>query len=336
MVQSNEELRLTQIQSALHILSDKIHSTPVYTNSAINELSSHFNFYFKCENLQKTGAFKIRGATYALDQLIHQHGIEELKKKGVITFSGGNHAQALSLASKRLSVPCTIVMPNNCSKVKKQAVIGYGAVVLLSDPDEASSINLVNQVIKKTGAYFIHPSNDRHVACGQGTLALEFTNQVESMDVKLDAIIVPIGGGGLLAGTCVAVKELNENIKVIAAEPKGADDLYKSIQSGNYKACSNPDTIADGLRCTVGDLNFPIIKRYIDGVFTCSDHQIIKSMQLIWERMKLIVEPSGAVPLAVALYNQEFQEKFKGLKNVGIILTGGNVDLADFFDFCNK
>ena len=292
-----------------------IHRTPVLTSSAINDIAGA-NLYFKCENFQKVGAFKIRGATNAVQSLSK----EELSN-GVATHSSGNHAQAIALAGRNAGTEAFIVMPNNAPKIKKKAVLGYGAKVFECEPTlEARETNL-DAIVQRTGATFIHPYNDLRVIAGQATCAKELLEDYPN----LDHIVCPVGGGGLLSGTLLSVQELNVSVKVIAAEPTGADDAYRSWKKGELIPSEHPDTIADGLLTSLGSLTFPIINEFIDEIITVTDEEIVDSMRLIWERMKIIVEPSCATVLAVVLKNPS---KFKG-HNVGLILTGGNVDLTN-------
>ncbi|MTI41976.1 threonine ammonia-lyase [Fulvivirga lutimaris] len=291
-----------------------VHRTPILTSESINEIAG-CDIYFKSENFQKVGAFKARGGVNAILSLD-----EETLKKGVATHSSGNHAQAVALAAKIAGAKAYIVMPNNAPLVKKNAVIGYGAEVIECDPTlDAREITL-NEVIEKTGAEMIHPYNDIRIIIGQGTAAKEL---IEDTEVNLEYILTPIGGGGLISGTLTAAHYLSPNTKVIGCEPEAADDAYRSFKSGTLqKNPAPPKTIADGLLTNLGELNFSIIKDHIHDILTVNDDEIRHAMKLIWERMKIIIEPSCAVPFAVILKNKEV---FKG-KKVGVILSGGNVD----------
>lgn len=290
-----------------------VHDTPVLTSSAINGLS-HCQLYFKCDNFQKAGSYKIRGATNALLQLS-----EDQKKNGVATHSSGNFAQALSLAAQAQNIPAHIVMPENAPQVKIDAVKSYGGNVILCSSTLQSRTTTLNEVVKKYGATPVHPSNDLDVILGQGTMAIELIREIKD----LDFVVVPIGGGGVGAGTCLATHYLSPDTKVVGAEPANADDAFQSLQRGEIVPSDNPDTIADGLRTQLGDKNFPIIRQIIDEIIRVEEDTIISAMRLIWERMKIIVEPSSAVTLAAILTKPEKFEK----KKVGLIITGGNVSL---------
>lgn len=291
-----------------------IHRTPVFTSQLLNEISG-VNLYFKCENFQKMGAFKMRGATNAILSLS-----EAQRKKGVVTHSSGNFAQALSLAAKGVGVKAYIVMPKNAPKVKKNAVMGYGGEIIESESTPIAREELAEKIKLETGATFIHPSNDDEVIYGQGTAAIELLED----HPELDYIFSPVGGGGLIAGTALAAKYFSNTCKVIGGEPKNMDDAYRSLQSGKIEYNgSGVTTIADGLRTFLGDRNFPIIKENVERIIRVEEEEIVQAMKLIWERMKIIVEPSSAVAFAALLKEKE---KFKN-KNVGIIISGGNVDL---------
>jgi threonine dehydratase len=291
-----------------------VHNTPVLSCSAINQMTGA-DIYFKCENFQKVGAFKFRGATNAILQLN-----EDQKKKGVTSHSSGNHAAALALAAKINGIAAHIVMPENAPEIKKRAVAGYGANITFCEGSLAAREKTLLEVQKLTGAYLVHPYNQYEVICGQGTAALEFCQQVKGLDIMM----TPVGGGGLLSGTSTYIKGTHPKIKVIAAEPAMADDAYQSFTQGKLIPVDSPTTIADGLRTSLGTLTFDVIKRNVDEIITVSEQSIIDAMRLIWERMKIIIEPSSAVPLAAVMENKE---KFKGCK-LGIILTGGNLDLT--------
>lgn len=292
-----------------------IHRTPVLTSHLINELVGA-KVYFKCENFQKMGAFKMRGATNAILSLS-----EKDRNKGVVTHSSGNFAQALSLAANKIGVDAYIVMPENAPQVKKNAVKGYKGNIIESESTPRARELKAEEVKKQTGATFIHPSNDDDVICGQGTAAMELLEDYPS----LDYILVPVGGGGLIAGTALAAKEFSDKCKVVGGEPKNADDAYRSLQSGKIEYNETVNTIADGLRTFLGDRNFPIIKEYVDRIILVEEDEIVEAMKLIWERMKIIIEPSSAVAFAALLKEKE---QFKN-KEVGIIISGGNVDLKN-------
>lgn len=296
-------------------IKDKIKKTPVLKSSSIDEISG-CEIYFKCENFQKVGAFKYRGATNAVLCLT-----QEQKKRGVATHSSGNHAQALALAAKVAGIKAFIVMPNNSKKVKIDAVKGYGADVTLCEPTLQSREDTLDMVVEKTGACFIHPYDNYDIICGQSTAAYELVQE----HGDLDYIIAPVGGGGLLAGTALSTHYFSPGTKVIAAEPTGADDAYRSLKAGRIIPSVDPDTIGDGLLTSLGDRNFPIIQKHVPEIVTVSDNEIIAAMRLVWERMKIIIEPSSAVTLAAVLKEKD---KFKKSK-IGIIISGGNVDLGN-------
>jgi threonine dehydratase len=301
------------IAAAAQRISVLIHNTPVLTSTSINQIAG-CDLYFKCENLQKVGAFKFRGATNAISLLS-----ENQLAHGVATHSSGNHAQALALAAKLKGVKAYIVMPENAPKSKKEAVLGYGAEVIECEATLAARESTLESVTKKTGAYFIHPYNDERIITGQATCAKEL---IESVNDCLDFIIAPVGGGGLLSGTALSGKYFSEGTKIIGAEPAGADDAFKSFQRNEIVPSIHPKTIADGLLTSLGDKTFPIIKLLVENILVVEDEMIIHAMKLIWQRMKIIVEPSAAVPLAVVLDNKELFAN----KKVGIILSGGNID----------
>lgn len=292
-----------------------LHRTPVLSSSEINNLTGG-ELYFKCENFQKAGAFKSRGATNAVFQLTDQ----ELKA-GVATHSSGNHAAALALAAKRRGIKAYIVMPENSNKVKVKAVEHYGGIITFCKPTLQAREDSLIQVIEQSGAIEIHPYNDYRIIAGQATAALELIEDAGNPEL----IIAPVGGGGLLSGTALACHYFGKGIRVIAAEPKGADDAFKSFYSGSFVPSVHPQTIADGLRTSLGTLTYPIIKDYVHEIVTVSETKIIEAMRLIWERMKIIVEPSSAVPLAAILENKI---DVRG-KRCGIIISGGNVDFNE-------
>ena len=300
------------IEHAHERIKPYIHRTPVMTSSSVDEIAG-CKLFFKCENFQKVGAFKARGAMNAALLLS-----PEARVKGIATHSSGNHAQAIARAAQILGTKSYIVMPRTAPEIKKRGVLGYGGEIFECEPTLAARESTLADVVKKTGASEIHPFNNYDVIAGQGTAAKELFEEVND----LDTIIAPVGGGGLLSGTALATKYFSPNTKVIAAEPEGADDTYRSMQSGKIEP-SQSNSIADGLLTSLGDKTFPIIRDNVKEVITVSDPEIISAMRLIWERMKIIVEPSCAVPLAAVLKSKE---KFSN-KRVGIILTGGNVDL---------
>lgn len=304
----------SDIKNVLLKIRPYIHKTPVFTSVQLNEISGA-QLFFKCENFQKMGAFKMRGASNAV-----LHLSAEQLKKGVATHSSGNFAQALSLAAKKMNTKAYIVMPSNAPKIKKDAVKGYGGIITESGNSQAEREEALKKVVAETGATFIHPYNDIHVIKGQATAAYELLEETG----PLDYIFSPVGGGGLISGTCLAVLELSPATRVIGGEPMGADDAWQSLQTGKIIPSTQPATIADGLRTSLGDITFPIIQKNVAEIIRVEEAEIISAMRLIWERMKIIIEPSSAVPFAAVLKNKE---QFSG-KKVGIILSGGNVDLA--------
>jgi len=304
----------TDVQKAYNLIKPFVHQTPILTCNSINQICD-VELFFKCENFQKVGAFKYRGATNAVLSLS-----DEQKKNGVATHSSGNHAAALALAAKKNNVVAHIVMPYNAPEIKKKAVAGYGAQITFCEPTLKARESTLLEVIAKTGATMVHPYNQWEVICGQGTASLELMHQTKG----IDTIITPVGGGGLLAGTATYIKDIFPSVKVIAAEPLMADDAYRSFYKGELIPVVNPNTIADGLRTSLGTLNFNIIKNKVDNIYTVSEDSIINAMRLIWERMKIIIEPSSAVPLGAIIENKEI---FKN-KKVALIISGGNVDLT--------
>ena len=272
--------------------------------------------FFKCENFQKVGAFKMRGATNVIMSMRPEERVN-----GFATHSSGNHAQAVALASKLAGTKAFIVMPKNAPEVKKKAVLGYGAEVVFCEPNEQSREKACKEIIEKTGAIFIPPFQDERIIAGQATAAKEFIEDIHD----LNYIITSVGGGGLAAGTALAANYVSPTTKVILGEPEKADDTYRSFKSGKLQTANNPKTIADGLLVSVGKLNFEIIKSYVDDVVTVTEEEIVSAMRVIWERMKIIIEPSSAVAVAVVFKERD---RFKD-KKVGIIITGGNVDLGN-------
>ena len=302
-----------EVEEACKRIKPYIHNTPVLKSSFFNELSGA-EIFFKCENFQKMGAFKMRGATNAILQLS-----EAQKKAGVVTHSSGNFAQALSLAAKNQGVKAYIVMPKNAPQVKKDAVKGYGGIITESESTPIARESEATRIQKETGATFIHPSNDRNVILGNATSAVEFLQS----HPDLNYVFAPVGGGGLIAGTALSVKYFGRNCKTIGAEPFEVDDAFRSLDSGNIEFNQTTNTVADGLKTFLGDVNFPIIKELVSEIIRVEESEIISAMKLIWERMKIIVEPSSAVALAALIRDKT---NFKN-KKVGIILSGGNVDL---------
>tara|TARA_R110000868_G_scaffold303534_3_gene564038 strand:- start:1137 stop:2078 length:942 start_codon:yes stop_codon:yes gene_type:complete len=292
-----------------------VHRTPVLSSHLLDKLSGT-EVFFKCENFQKMGAFKMRGAVNAIQQLS-----EAQKKAGVVTHSSGNFGQALALAAKNLGVKAYIVMPSSAPAVKIEAVEAYGGLVTITEPTLEAREKSAAAIVAEKGAVFIHPSNDINVILGQGTAALELLQD----QPDLDYIMAPVGGGGLIAGTALAAHYLGANCKVVGGEPMEVDDAYRALKSGKIEQNTSVDTIADGLKTNLGDKNFPIITALVSEIIRVEEREIIDAMKLIWERMKLVIEPSSAVPFAALLKEKE---KFKN-KKIGIILSGGNVELTN-------
>ena len=288
-----------------------IHRTPILTSESINKIAGA-QIFFKCENFQKIGAFKMRGAASAALRLT-----EEEKNRGLATHSSGNHAQAVARSAQILNIPAYIVMPENAPSVKRAATKGYGAEVISCAPTLQATLE---KVVAEKGATFIHPYNDYNVIAGQATAALELLEDVSDLDI----VMAPVGGGGLMSGSALTAHALNPKIKAIGSEPKEVDDAYRSIQAGHLQGNETTNTIADGLRTTLGEKTLEILSRELEEIILVEEQEIIDAMRLIWERMKIIIEPSCAVPLAAVL-----REKHKfANQRVGIIITGGNVDLS--------
>lgn len=302
------------IERAHSLIAPFVHRTPVMTSISVNTITAG-NLYFKCENFQKVGAFKFRGASNAVFSLS-----EEEAQKGVATHSSGNHAAALALAARMRGIPAHIVMPSTSPEIKKRAVEGYGGMITLCEPTLQARESTLNEVVQKTGATVVHPYDNFFVIAGQGTAVKELIEDRGPFDL----IIAPVGGGGLLSGTAIAAKHLLPSCRVIAAEPAGADDAYRSFHAHQIVPSENPKTIADGLLTSLGQRNFAIISGLVDDIVTVSEENIIEAMRMIWERMKIIIEPSSAVPLGAIL---EGKIRVEGLKT-GIILSGGNLDLG--------
>ena len=307
------EITKQNIEDAQERIKPFIHKTPVLTSKTINTISGA-EIFFKCENFQKIGAFKIRGAMNAVLSLP-----DEKRKRGIATHSSGNHAQAIAYAAREVGVKAFIVMPDNSPKVKVDAVQGYGAEIFFCEPNQQAREKLLQEIVDKTGAEFIHPYNNYEVITGQATCAKELIEEIPS----LDFIITPVGGGGLLSGTLLSAHYFSPSTIVYAGEPEGAADAILSVKSGKIDKAPYVKTIADGLLTTLGDKTFSIIRQYVKEILTVNDEEIIAAMRLVYERMKIVVEPSGVVPLAAFLKNKTL---FTG-KRVGIIFSGGNVEL---------
>jgi threonine dehydratase len=313
MADGDLPLTLSLIREAHSRIEDKINRTPVMTSETL-DAASGASLFFKCENFQKVGAFKARGATNAVFSLT-----DELAHRGVVTHSSGNHAAALARAAKLRQIPAYIVMPNTAPRAKVASVRRYGGEIIFCEPTLEARETTARQALETTGASFIHPYNNLLVMAGQGTTAIELLDEVP----ELDCVLCPVGGGGLLSGVAVAAKTLDPKIRVIGVEPGGADDAARSFKAGHIVPSVNPRTTADGLLTSLGDKTFPEIRRHVDDIVTVSEDSIVKAMRLIWEVMKVVVEPSGAVSFAAVL-----EEKL-GIRNkrAGLILSGGNLDL---------
>ncbi|HDZ05235.1 hypothetical protein LCGC14_0068760 [marine sediment metagenome] len=295
-----------------------VHNTAIFTSRLIDrEVNS--SIFFKCENFQRAGAYKMRGATNAILQLS-----EEQKKCGVVTHSSGNFAQALSLAAQSVGVTAYIVMPNTAPEVKKVGVREYGGKIYECEATVEARQAMADDIALKTGATFVHPSNDNNVILGQGTAAMELLHEHPDLDI----IFCPVGGGGLIAGSALAAKYFGNNCKVYGAEPFEADDAYRSLQSGKIESNETTNTIADGLKTVLGDKNFPIIKSLVSGIVRVTEDEIVAAMKLVWERMKIIIEPSSAVTVAAVLKQSKLQPEVFQNKKIGVIISGGNVDLS--------
>ena len=310
------EIEITKqlIEQAHERIKPFVHRAPVMTSQYLDGISEA-GLFFKCENFQRIGAFKIRGAMNAVLSL--PPGV---LSKGVATHSSGNHAQALAYAARHVGAKAFIVMPNNSPKVKVDAVRGYGAMITFCEPNQEARESTLQQVIDDTGAAFIHPYNNYEVITGQASAAKELIEDIDA----LDAIVVPVGGGGLLCGSLLAAKYFSPSTAIYAAEPAGAADAVLSVKNGKIESAPFVDTIADGLRTKLGDKTFPIISQLVKDIYTVSDENIIAAMRLVYERMKIVIEPSAAVTLAVVLQNKDVFRH----KKIGVIFSGGNVDLA--------
>ncbi|MBR59107.1 MAG: serine dehydratase [Myxococcales bacterium] len=307
---------LDAIRSAQQQIAAYVHQTPVLTSRAVNDIAG-CSLYFKCENLQKGGAFKMRGAMNAVLSLSN-----DAAQRGVVTHSSGNFAQAVALAANARGIPAHIVMPENAPAVKRRAVAGYGGRIVLCAANLAAREETAAKVQDETGATFLHPYDQPEVIAGQGTVALELVQQLESFD----AVVVPIGGGGLISGITLALRELRPEVPVFGAEPVGADDAYRSKLAGERIPQTSPDTIADGLLTSLGEYTWPVIRDLVHEIVCVTDEEIIAAMRIIWERMKIIVEPSSATVLAAVL-NRSLADRMDG-KNVALVISGGNVDLG--------
>jgi threonine dehydratase len=310
---TNQIPTFDDVLSAHERIKPYIHKTPVLTSRYLNELTGA-KLFFKCENFQKAGAFKVRGACNAVFGLS-----EEKAALGVATHSSGNHALSLSYAAGRRGIPVTVVMPHTAPQAKKDAVRGYGGKIIECEPSTSSREAVFAEVVAASGADFVHPYNDPRVIAGQATCSLELLDQVPDLDM----VIAPIGGGGMVSGTCLTLSNLAPEVKIYAAEPLNADDAARSLKAGRIIADDAPNTIADGLKVPLKELTWHFVSHFVSDIFTATEEEIIDAMKLTWKRMKIVIEPSCAVPLATIL---KYPEVFRG-KRVGVIITGGNVDL---------
>ena len=301
------------VKTAQERIKPYISKTPVLSSSFLNEMSDA-ELFFKCENFQKAGVFKVRGASNAVFELN-----DEIASKGVATHSSGNHALSLAYAARLRGIPVTVVMPHTASETKKAAVRGYGATIVECEPSTRSREQTLAKVVAKSGADFVHPYNDARVIAGQATCSLELLEQTGG----LDAVVAPIGGGGMVSGTCLAMSNIAPETKIYAAEPKNADDAYQSFKAGHIIAYDDPKTVADGLKVPLKDLTWNFVSNHVEDILIATEQDIIDTMKLIWQRMKIVIESSSALPLATILNNKN---TFSG-KRVGVIITGGNVDL---------
>ena len=301
------------VQAAHARIKPYIHKTPVLTSTYFNNLVGA-ELFFKCENFQKAGAFKARGASNAVFGLS-----DEQAAIGVATHSSGNHGLSISYAAGRRGIKATVIMPRTAPEAKKAAVRGYGGTVMECEPSTAAREQMLEDYVAETGADFVHPYNDHRVIAGQGTCSLELQQEIGN----LDAVVAPIGGGGMISGTCITMNQLSPKTEIIAAEPKNADDVYRSFHAGRIIEDDAPQTIADGLKVSMRPRTWHFVKNYVSDVLLATEEEIIEAMYLTWQRMKIVIEPSCAVPMAAIMKNKE---RFKG-KRVGVIITGGNVDL---------
>lgn len=305
---------LEDVRAAQARIADHVHRTPVLTSAYLDGLTGA-RLFFKCENFQKAGAFKARGASNAVFSLS-----QEQAGAGVATHSSGNHGLSLSYAAGRRGIPCTVVMPRTAPTAKKDAVRGYGGMVVECEPSTSSREAVFAEVVARSGAEFVHPYNDARVIAGQGTCALELLDQLPG---GIDALVAPIGGGGMISGSCLTLSGLAPSVEVFAAEPKQADDAARSFRAGQIIADDAPVTVADGLKVPLKELTWHFVKNHVRDVLVVDEQEIVDAMYLLWQRMKIVVEPSSAVALAAIIRNPDV---FRG-RRVGVVLTGGNVDL---------
>ncbi|WP_305971877.1 MULTISPECIES: beta-hydroxyaspartate dehydratase BhcB [unclassified Mameliella] len=308
-----EALTIEDMRAAHERIRPHINRTPVLQSQYLNDLTGA-ELFFKCENFQEAGAFKVRGACNAVFGLS-----DEAAERGVCTHSSGNHALSLSYAAGRRGIPCNVVMPRTAPQAKKDAVRRYGGIITECEPSTTSREQVFAQVQERTGGEFVHPYNDPRVICGQATCSAEMLEQVDG----LDAVVAPIGGGGMISGTCLTLSNLAPEVKIYAAEPEQADDAYRSFKAGHIIADDAPDTIADGLKVPLKENTWHFVSHFVTDIQTVSEQEIIDAMKIIWKHLRIVMEPSCAVPLAVILKNPEV---YAG-QRVGIVITGGNVDL---------
>lgn len=320
MIKNDDGLTIPTLDDMLEAherIKPHIHRTPVLTSRFLNEMAG-CEMFFKCENFQKAGAFKVRGASNAVFGLT-----DEEAKNGVCTHSSGNHALSLSYAAGQRGIPCNVVMPRTAPEAKKAAVRGYGGKITECEPSTTSREEVFAKIQAETGGDFVHPYNDPRVVAGQATCSREFLEQMQERGEVPDMVVAPIGGGGMISGTCLTLSNLAPDVKIYAAEPVNADDAKRSLDAGHIIADDAPDTIADGLKVPLKDLTWHFVSNYVTDILTATEEEIIEAMKLTWTHMKIVIEPSCAVPLAVILKNKDV---FAG-KKVGVIITGGNVDL---------
>lgn len=320
MITNDDGLTIPTLDDMLEAherIKPHIHRTPVLTSRFLNEMAG-CEMFFKCENFQKAGAFKVRGASNAVFGLS-----DEEAKNGVCTHSSGNHALSLSYAAGQRGIPCNVVMPRTAPEAKKAAVRGYGGKITECEPSTTSREEVFAKIQAETGGDFVHPYNDPRVVAGQATCSREFLEQMQERGEVPDMVVAPIGGGGMISGTCLTLSNLAPDVKIYAAEPVNADDAKRSLDAGHIIADDAPDTIADGLKVPLKDLTWYFVSNYVTDILTATEEEIVEAMKLTWTHMKIIIEPSCAVPLAVILKNKDI---FAG-KKVGVIITGGNVDL---------
>lgn len=319
----NSMISFEDIRKAHQVVSPVVHRTPVLTSRSLDR-ETGLSIYFKCENFQRVGAFKIRGAYNKIASMT-----PEEKKRGVVAFSSGNHAQGVALASQLLGTTAKIVMPDNSPRAKLAATKAYGAEVIFYDFKEGNREAIGREIAEKEGRILVPPFNDERIIAGQGTIALEFSEQVS----ELDYVFLPVGGGGLIAGNAVAMKHLCPNVRIIGVETVPANDGQQSFRKGEIVSIAPPDTIADGMRTlALGDKTFPVIQKFVDDMVTVTDREVIEAMRWLFTRLKIVVEPTAAVPLAAVMKNES---KIRN-QHVGVVLTGGNVDMDEFFELLGK